>query len=59
MPREVQVCIPEQELDSDRWGRASDYDQMIGRLVQEDSCLVVINGETMQFPKSWLKPVHR
>ena len=59
MPRQVQVCIPESELDSDRWGRASDYDQKIGRLVNEDSTLVVIDGETIQFPKAWLKPIHK
>lgn len=55
----MQVCIPESEIDSDRWGRASDFDQQIGRLVNEDSTLVVINGETMQFPKAWLKPIYR
>lgn len=58
MPRQVQICIPESEIDSaDRWGRAVDYDQQIGRLVNEGSTLVEIGGEYIQFPKAWLKHV--
>lgn len=58
MPRLVQICIPESELDSaDRWGRAVEYDQQIGRLVNGDSTLVRVNGEDIQFPRSWIKPI--
>lgn len=58
MTRQVQICIPEDETErADRWGRAVDYDQRIGRLIREDSTLVNIDGETLQFPAGWIKPI--
>lgn len=57
MTRAVQIAIPENCLDDDRYGKAIDYDQRIGRLAYADSTLVVIDGEIIQFPKAWIKPI--
>ena len=55
---QVQIVIPENCLDDPRFGQALDYDQRIGRLISEDSALVSIDGETILFPKSWIKHYH-
>jgi len=57
MTRLVQICIPEAALDDPRWGDLADYDQRVVRLQINDSTIVTIDGVSIQFPASWLKPV--
>ena len=57
MTRDVQIVVPEVCKDDYRYGEAIDYDQRIGRLEREDSTLVRIDGITIQFPATWLKPI--
>ena len=60
MSQEVQIVIPEHCLDDDRYGKAIDYDQRIGRLAYSQGTLVKIDGELINFPRAWIKPApHR
>ena len=56
MTQRVQICVPESALDDPRYGEAVDYDQRVGRLAQNGTTLVNIDGETIQFPAGWIKP---
>lgn len=58
MTTRVQICVPESALDDPRYGEAIDYDQRIGRLAQNGTTLVNIDGEVIQFPAGWIKPYH-
>jgi len=53
--RRVQICPPDNCLDDPRFGDALDYDQREGILVNYGGTLVQIDGETLSFPRAWIK----
>ena len=58
MTSRVLIAIPENSLDDySTYGRAIEYDQREGRLIYEGGTLVRIDGETLQFPRAWLKHI--
>lgn len=58
MTRRVMICVPEVCLDDPRWGEAVDYDQRIGRLVSDSGNTVSIDGISITFPATWIKPIN-
>lgn len=58
MTKQVQVCVPENCLEDPRFANEVEYDQRIGRLVYEGSNMVQIDGETLIFPRAWIKHIH-
>lgn len=58
MSQLVRIIVPAHCLDDPRYGDAVDYDQRIGRLSNPDRTDVVIDGEMIRLPKSWIHPIN-